>query len=296
MNKKGFMKSRIIFLLIFLIVLFGISGEEKTVIKNSGKQEYIHSLGFIAGVRNRYQLQLETNSSTPFEMIGWSKDGLFAYRYIQNEENIHFSNKERAYLPVEISKTYTLIIFNAITNKIVERERLLVGDDYLGIYGGSAVSILYDERLRNRTLNEYKVMWNLLLEKHSIIGKIDSPFSSDFKNDLTEFPINNYSCTFDYIIEHPNNMFPRVESFIEWKLIIGNDVVKKIIIENNEKIERFEGFITGRKILGYYKSPYENRIVVVVNYYNYRPHSLGGWLTGTLNLFGYNLDEIGLGQ
>jgi hypothetical protein len=72
--------------------------------------------------------------------------------------------------------------------------------------------------------------------------------------------------------------------------MIGNDVVKKIISKNDEKVwaER----IIGSKILGYYKNPYENSIVVVANYYRYTSYRESDTLWGTLNLFGYNMDDI----
>jgi len=75
---------------------------------------------------------------------------------------------------------------------------------------------------------------------------------------------------------------------IKWKLTIGNGIVQKIISEDNTKV--WFGKRIGSKILGYYKNPYGNSIVVVTNHYTHTRYPENDTLWGTLNLFGCNLD------
>jgi hypothetical protein len=72
----------------------------------------------------------------------------------------------------------------------------------------------------------------------------------------------------------------------------GNDTIKKNITVKRDEHNKIMPIIYGRKILGYYKSPYENRIVVVVSHYHFVSFS-GGYHTVGLDLFGCNMN-IGL--
>ena len=268
---------------------------------NSKKQGYVHSNFFYSGeVKERHLLYLDGNQNTPLEMIGWSKNSLFAYRYIEYVENHYFEGGLGNFSP-----RYAFIIINTITNEIIEKDRIIIGADFVGLYGDYAVSNYYfDENGRFNTrgnitkwntlkelTDEYKTKWNALLEKYHIDGEISNPFSLSFKNDFLEFPVNMYICWFDYIVEHNEGKdILDTKDIIKWKLLIGNDIVSKVVFETEE--QRYFDYITGRKIIGYYKNPYENKIVIVVNYHNYTTHMLGGWLSGTLNLFGFNMASL----
>ena len=72
--------------------------------------------------------------------------------------------------------------------------------------------------------------------------------------------------------------------------MIGNAFIKKIISKNDEYV--WENEIIGSKILGYYKNPYENSIVIVVNYYKYTDYAESDTVWGTLNFFVFNMDDI----
>jgi hypothetical protein len=292
------MKNKLSGLIVFFIVLFLLNGcsVKKTVV--SMEQEYIHSWGiFTRYDKEKIKSLLDDKQSMPVEMIGWSKKGLFAYRYRN------------------ISGECTFVIINTITNEIIERDYVIMGEDYVGIYGGSSVSFCYfneDGTFNTKgltakwnTLNDfiedYRIKWNTLLEKNHIIGKIADPFSENFQNTLLEFPIDNNSCWFDYVTNNDYNYFDYVierkkeRDIFYWKLIIGNSTVQKIIGKEDVKPSLIE-FLIGRKIRGYYKSPYENKIAVVVNCYRCISYPEKNITYGTLNLFGCNMDEIGLSQ
>ena len=114
---------------------------------------------------------------------------------------------------------------------------------------------------------------------------------------LKIFPINNFYGWLEHSIttimqwQEGTNRDWEVD-IVSWKLLIGNDRVQKIITEKEEEEYRFVDNISGRKILGYYKSPYENRIVVVVSRYRFVPLS-GGNRSVSLDVFGCNMN-VGL--
>jgi hypothetical protein len=118
--------------------------------------------------------------------------------------------------------------------------------------------------------------------------------------DFLKFPINNFNCWFDYQItrktefdEDWNNDI--TSGTINWKLIIGNNTIQKKISESSGGYGGNSFWnIYGIKILGYYKSPYENRIVVVKTSYHWVSYS-GGYYSVGLDLFGCNMN-VGLSQ
>jgi hypothetical protein len=76
---------------------------------------------------------------------------------------------------------------------------------------------------------------------------------------------------------------------INWKLLVGNDAVQKKITENvDDKRTGWYENISGRKILGYYKSPYENRIVVITTHFDWISFSEGYYTVG-FDLFGCHM-------
>lgn len=203
---------------------------------------------------------LDTN--LPFvEIIGWSKNGLVAYRYITKGDETGLTK-------------YHFVILNTVNDKYIERDsmNLFEPEDY---YDEK------DEREKKKTYDEYKTKWNALLEKHSIIGKINDPLEEIKQNNAIKFPLGDFNCWFDYTMK-PDETWYKI---FEWKLIIGNNRIQKVI---NTATEKLQADTLGRKIIGYYKSPYENRIVIVVNNYGlyYRD-------TYLVNLYGCNMD-VGL--
>ncbi|MDR1466506.1 MAG: hypothetical protein LBI40_02670, partial [Treponema sp.] len=173
----------------------------------------------------------------------------------------------------------------------------------IGIVEENSISYLYDENEEpnlignNANLKEilesYRIKWEALLKIHNIIGRVDDLLANNFQTSLLDFPIDNYSCWFNYIIDSDKykDIFDLDRrDIIKWKLMIGNNAVQKIISENDEEV--WAEHIVGSKILGYYKNPYENSIVIVLNYYRYTSYPESDTLWGTLNLFSYNIDDI----
>jgi hypothetical protein len=273
--------------------------------KNKSEQEYVHKFGIIFKYdMETFRFYFDNKDTTPVEMIGWSKDGLFACRYKSFDATIfrRFTDLESPpdeYI-VEHPARYSLVIIDAVTNEIIERDSIVIGEGFIGIVGENSTSYLYDEKeqpgLRGNTanLNEilegYKIKWEELLRKHNIAGRAGDLLADNFQTGLSDFPINNYSCWFDYDKDNNSSDPFESESIIKWKLMTGNDAVQKIISEHDEKTGIWH--IIGSKILGYYKNPYENSIVVVVSYYRYNDYSDFNNLWGTLNLVVCNMDDI----
>ncbi|MCL2802284.1 MAG: hypothetical protein FWD28_11070, partial [Treponema sp.] len=131
--------------------------------------------------------------------------------------------------------------------------------------------------------DEYRIKWNGILAKHNINGRITDPFSNNFESNILLFPIDNFNVWFDYLYNPYDaeiGEFPY--GYIDYKVIIGNGNNQNIAAER--RIANYGNF-DGKKILGYYRSPYQNRIIIVAyNYYTYY-HGPGGYLT----LYGFNL-------
>jgi len=267
---------RILFL-ICMLVPFSVFSEE---IISSGTSQYF--IGSTEDSINNNEaiktLQLDTNPYTEIEKIGWSDKGLFAYRY-------------RCYLDTGKGTgwVYSLAIINTVTDEIIEHDSIE----------------LYDpedepEEMPADLLGEYKTKWNKLLEKHNIAGRVDDPVSEKFKNDFLKFPIDNFNCWFDYQMKRNTDFNENwgqdiTYNTVNWKLVIGNNTIQKKISENSGGYGGNPFLnIHGKKILGYYKSPYENRIVVVTTDYSWVSYS-GGYYSVGLDLFGCNMN-VGLSR
>lgn len=304
----------LIVILILLPLLIGCSKNEseQEYSKNEAEQEYIHEVGVLTKYdMETFRLYFDNKHTTPVEMIGWSKDGLFACRYKSFNASIvrrytDLESPPSEYI-AESPARYSFVIIDTVANEIIEQDSIVIGDNFIGIVGEYGVSALYDEKERpdrkgyTANLNEiiagYKIKWEGLLKKHNIIGRVDDFLANNFKDSLLNFPIKNYSCWFDYDKDkNPSDLFEIFErgSIIKWKLMIGNDVVQKIIGEYDETTRRWH--IIGSKILGYYKNPYKNSIVVVVSYYRNDNTFEFNTLRGTLKFFACNIGDIKLAQ
>ena len=269
------MKTIIFF--ICMLVPFSIFSEE--IISSGSSQYFIHSIGDSEDSSDAMKiLKLDTNPFTEIEKIGWSEKGLFAYRY-------------RCYLDDGRGTgwVYSLTIIDTITDKIIE-------NDSIELYDPEDEA----DEISGNLSEEYKTKWNALLEKHNIVGRVNDPVSEYFKMDFLEFPINNFICWFDYQVKRVikfNKTYGEKMPYnnVKWKLVIGNSTIQKKISENTgEYGGNYFLNIYGRKILGYYKSPYENRIVVVTTNYYWVSYS-GGYFSVGLDLFGCNMN-VGLSR
>jgi len=268
---------RIVFF-ICMVVPFFVFGEE---LISSGRSPYfIRSIG---GFKNNNeamkQLKLDTNPFTDIEMIGWSEKGfLFACRY-----RCYLDNGQGT------GWVYSLRIINTVTDETIE-------EDSIELYDPEDET----DKIPGALSGEYKVKWNKMLEKHNIAGRVNDPVSEKFKKDLLKFPVNNFNCWFDYQVKRKTNFDEDwgediTYDTVTWKLIIGNTAIQKKISEKTDEYKvPFFGNVSGRKILGYYKSPYENRIVVITTNYFWYSYS-GGYYSVGLDVFGCNMD-VGLSR
>jgi len=262
---------------------------------STGKQQYFIRSNTDFEDNEMKILKLDTNPYTAIEMIGWSNNGLFAYR----TRHLHDSGMWGGWI-------YSLIIINTVTDEIIERDSFIIGDtaddEYLEDIAKNLDAALLPEEISGNLTKEYIAKWNTILRNYKISGEIGNPIAGDFANNLLKFPINDYNCWFDdpeysfekYKLKSGNEVFEIEKDVFNWKLIIGNENIQKIISEGKDTLYKDMHNINGRKILGYYKSPYENRIVVVTIYYDWIAFS-GGYHTVKPDLFGCNLN-VGLNQ
>ena len=232
-------------------------GEENAEIISFEKQQYIFEEGISEEKQEDIKRSLDSNYISPVEIVGWSENGLLAYR-------------ERIYADAMPAFIYKMVIFNPIDDRILERDSA----EELAVFLNQDP----DEEWINKWVIEYRTKWNSLLEKHNIIGRIDNPIKEIAQADFLQFPVDNFECWFNYTIESDK----WGDTMINWKLIVGNDNVQKII---NEDKERNYTDISGRKILGYMRNPYANSIVVFVNHYATYFGPRGG-----MNLYGCDMN------
>lgn len=220
------------------------------------------------------KLQLDSNPYISIETIGWSQTGLLAYRYR------YFVDDGRGQFWV-----YAYAIINVADNEIVEKDSI-----------EAEINAQPEEILAHKEqAKQYKEKWGEILEKHEIAGKVDNLLAENFKNDLLKFPVDGFHGWFDYSVSRvtiDNNVDDegiKIDT-VKWKLMVGDGSVQKAIGGN---VEEFEGMmlnVSGRRILGYYKSPHENKIVVALgNYYWF--NLSGGYHTIRLELFGCDLNK-----
>ena len=162
------------------------------------------------------------------DLIGWSRNGLLAYRY--SDDGV-------------LGWIYCFTIVNTITDEIVEQDSI-------------ASWVVHKEE----EIEAYVEKWNLLLEKNNIVGKVVDPCAKIDENTAIGFPFGNYGCWFDYTVSEISS-FNEKTLMYNWKLIIGNEFVQKIV---TQQITRDPNLVR-IKIIGYYKSPYENRIAIFIS-------------------------------
>jgi hypothetical protein len=175
---------------------------------------------------------------------GWSADGLFSCQYL-----IHRGTG---------GEKTILKIVDTISDEIL-RESVKEIEFF---------SVQYEEEIVVTAKNNAEER----LRNHKELGEI-----SLFKKDLGDvvlpqaFPLvegsQKYSCWFNYTVEKLNEGDAR--SIIKWKLYAGNGFGSKVISSGEYKT--YEGVISGKRIVGYYKSPYEDRIVIVVQTVDHDP-------------------------
>ena len=207
------MKKIILFLFIIPLTIFGQKYQEPDLV-NLIDAEY-------SGMGSNFP---------EFGLIGWSKDGLFAYREILSDGWIG---------------TYAdnIIIYNLKNDEIVESFSFSISNEYDGIeYPPGNSPWEYFQRSINR-----------LLSKYEIIQAYSNKFYTKKYIDKYEIIIKNRTstCEWEYDDEYEH----------EYRLLVGNSKTgyKKVgdgLLGCGSSSMNFEG---------YFKSPFENRILIVLS-------------------------------
>jgi hypothetical protein len=166
-----------------------------------------------------------------FEVIGWSKTGLLAYR-------------TRFYWPAMPGSGYALIIFNAVNDKIVETKNILTS------------SVDYDGPTKEE-ISKTRSEWNGTLRTYGIIGQVSNPVGEILDESYQTFGKENMECWFDYEVISNDEYYMDIN--INWKLFVGIGKKQKLVSSDSDSF----GLTYARKIKGYIKSPYENRMVIL---------------------------------
>jgi hypothetical protein len=184
--------------------------------------------------------------------IGWSPRGLFAYQ--TGFYNGHFSGTK-------------LVIYDTVEDKLIE-------ESYVTTYApGEETIIDYDEKL---------LTWNTILKKYQI-NKLLGTFPKDIEPaGIRAFPLRHnsrdLSCWFEYRTATPGE-----ETKLAWDLFAGDAAIRKKISSGEEYSYTF----SGAKILGYLKSPFEERIVIITVF---RDGGFENEFWKTLHLYGCHLN------
>ena len=204
-------------------------------------------------------------SGNEVELIGWTNSGLAAYlqRYQDGQSG---------------AITISLVIFDAVSD---------ITTDELGITIWRELdeedNLVYPTEETTETLSN----WNGMLEKNGIGERInDFSLHLDSKSFFV-FPYirgeTAYDCRFDIVV--PENFDAGEPNKITWNLIGSNELKTKTLASGEESFNGGHGYLNST-VLGYYKSPYENRLLVVAAH-NYR--FLGDY-SHSISLYGFSLD------
>jgi hypothetical protein len=218
------MKMRNVVVIIFSVLLVS------NLFAQTGNSSYILPYGIDTSegidAKNdldRYQLYLN--------LVGWSPKGLFAYQ--TGFYDGHFSGQK-------------LVIYDTVEDKLIE-------ESFITTYApGEDIIVAYDEKL---------LVWNKILEKYQVNNRIPTFQESTRTSDLQNFPLRhnlrNLLCWFEYRIV-PDEYYA-YDFDVTWDLFVGdNNICKKV-----SSREESAGLFSGAKILGYFKSPFEERIVII---------------------------------
>jgi len=180
------------------------------------------------------------------ELVGWSDTGLLAY--FQRDVDQH------TWLI-----TINLVIFDTVRNSIISEHKISFHNEF-DEETDSFIPILPSEEIEILLRN-----WNNMLERNGINERIHT--FNQWLN-FTQFAVFphirgevSYDSWFDTEIEEDDSSFS-FQWIIRWSLIVSNGSQTKIIASGEEYNFDPHGY-RGSTVLGYYKSPYENRLVVI---------------------------------
>lgn len=221
------MKVHIIFIFYLLInnVIFAqdIFDHNLDIVRRTRQNEFI---GWHANDIMNYSVQLE--------VVGWSRTGLFAYRTRWSESAIPASG-------------YELVIFDTVTDNIVVHEQISHSrwndeiDDF--------------EDVSETRIIEIRDRWNELLYSYGINGEIINPMGTISEGGYQVFDGKIFEVWFNY--ERGETRWG--DEIVTWELKAEIDNRQKIVSSGTD----FSDTQYGRRIIGFYKSSYENRIVIL---------------------------------
>ena len=228
---------------------------ELTVIRKTRQNEVVALHGrvepeTIHEIFSRYKVFIEP--------VGWTNKGIFAFR------TTWFND-------VMPGGGYALRIFDTVTCESIENDLLLLYYNW-------------DESTDERTaqaeeIARIKTRWPRLLDRYGITGVIEDPAREIREGGYQSFEGSDYRCYFDYEI-YGNKQWSEE---IEWRLIVEFEGKRKTVFSTRIASD----IVCGEKIIGYYKSPYENRIaVLVVNIVS----GFEGAVDTSISFFGCDMD------
>jgi len=234
------MKKIILFIFIIPLTIFGQKYQEPDLV-NLINAEYNESRG---------------SNFPQFGLIGWSKDGYFAYRII-------FSNGG-------IGVAYDAVLVYNLKNDKVVNEIFFGSADFDGPYDYYETDVWrYNQRKIDKVLSDYNIIQNSsnILNTKRYIDKYEIVLKN--RTSMCEEP--EYGWDYGEEYEH------------EYRLLVGNSKTGYKKVGNG-----LQGCgSSSMNFEGYYISPFENRIVIVLSSYTLGYESEEDW---NLDFFGCSLN------
>ena len=196
-----------------------------------------------------------------FSVIGWSKGGLFAYRIIYSYDGIGLDSD-------------LIVVYNLKNDKVV---------DLIYLYGGeNDYNFDYEDILNFN----YNIFWRYnqrridkFLSDYNIIQNFSNKFYTNEYIDKYEIILKNRTS----MCEEPDNGWEYGKEYEhEYRLLVGNSNTGYKKVANG----LLDCGYSSMNFVGYFKSPIENRMVVILSSHM----SFKGDEDWRLHFFGCSLD------
>jgi len=235
--------------------------------------------GRISNSIEEFHARYPLSNGNTIELVGWSDAGLVAY--LDSRVNIYLW-----YMSMD------LVIFDATRDAIIERVSAGDGTDYSLFFDRKKGPVFKQYRgfpalSSKKAISETLRNWNKALERNDIRERIDNFNTPLAVTQLHAFPLIQEGKTFDSWFEIVAEEEGEEDSFAinsTWSLMGSNGTQTKII-SSGEEITYMVGGYVGSTVLGYFKSPYENMLVVIAAH-----HIRIGDDIHHIELYGFHLD------
>jgi hypothetical protein len=219
-------------IVIFLFVCVCIHAQESTVRQN-GKVIYMADKEYMDN-----KIITDVGIGQYLEnIIGWSPKGLYAFQTMQGYGE------------------YSIPTLNLVIWSTVEDRKI------------TEVKTKYDrENITEQMKADGLARFNQVLREYNINGRVDTFRDQRDWTAPLQFPHKVNGAVYDSWLEASIENYGDYESAaMKWKLVVGNGTKNKTIASG---VNAAEGYGCGAsQILGYFESPYENRIIVVVRHF-----------------------------